>query len=105
MLVTGLPSTSHWADSRLIQLYEKSPARSSRKNNLTIVRPGKQIGRLLIKYKGPTVWNYLPDELKSTENREHVESMLKRRASYLCSISFAKKASFNHIKDKYFNYL
>ena len=46
------------------------------------------------------MWNYLPDKLKSTENKEHFKSILKRHASYLNSISLAKKASFNHNKDK-----
>ena len=46
------------------------------------------------------MWNYLPDKLKSTENREHFKSMLKRHTSYLNSISFAKETSLNHYKDK-----
>ena len=91
-------------DSRLLQLYEKDQARSSRKNTLKIIRPSKEIGRMSLRYRSLAVWNYLPDKLKSTENREHFKSMLKRRASYLNSISFAKETSFNHNNDKDFIY-
>ena len=46
------------------------------------------------------MWNYLPDKLKSTENREHLKSMLKRHASHLNSVSFAKEASLLIIRTK-----
>ena len=50
------------------------------------------------------MWNYLPDKLKSTDNREHFKSMLERNASYLDSTSFANVTSFDHNKDKDFIY-
>ena len=53
-----------------------------------------------IRHRCPIVWNYLPDKLKSAENREHFKSMLKRHTSYLNAISLAKETSFNHKKAK-----
>ena len=46
------------------------------------------------------MWNYLPDKLKSTDNREHFKSMLERNASYLGSTSFANVTSLITIRIK-----
>ena len=88
-------------DAFLARLFEKDPSRSTRKNNLMITRPKKDIGRLSLRIRGPTVRNHLPDKLKSLQSRrEHFKSMLKRQASYLNIFSLTKETTFNHNKDK-----
>ena len=57
-------------DPCLANLFEKDTARSTRNNKLKVIRPNIELGRLSLRYRGPTVWNFLPNDLKTVESRE-----------------------------------
>ena len=74
------------------------------RNKLKVIQPKKEAGRLSLRFRGPTVWNYLPDDLKTVESRENFKNMLKRHSRHLNMISFTKGTTFNHNKDQDFIY-
>ena len=91
-------------DPRLANLFEKDTARSTRNNKLKVIRPNIEVGRLSLRYRGPTVWNFLPNDLKTVESREIFKNALKRHSRHINMISFTKGTTFNHNKEKDFIY-
>ena len=91
-------------DPRMANLFEKDTARSTRNNKLKVIRPNIEVGRLSLRYRGPTVLNFLPNDLKTIESQDIFKNALKRHSRHLNMISFTKGTTFNHNKEKDFIY-
>ena len=69
---------------------------------MQICRMNSECGRNSLKYRGPVIWNCLPESMRSIDSKERFKRELKRQAFKLKGMTFIKETTFNtNRKDDY----
>ena len=84
-------------DNRISALFQKSS-----NNKMQICRMNSECGRNSLKYRGPVIWNCLPESMRSIDSKERFKRDLKRQAFKLKEMTFIKETTFTtNKKDDY----
>ena len=90
-------------DSQISALFQK---RSN--NKMQICRMNSECGRNSLKYmyRGPVIWNCLPESMRSIDSKERCKRDLKRQAFKLKEMTSIKETTFNaNRKNDYIQFL
>ena len=86
------------------QLFDKRCGRYARKNSLVVPRVATEQGRMSARFRGPNLWNQLPETLRSSYNQETFKRNIKMAKSAIKATSFQKEASLITFKQQDFIY-
>ena len=81
------------------QLFEKSCGRYARNTSL-VPRVATERGRMLAGFRGPNLWNQLPETLRSSHNQETFKRSIKMAKSAIKASNFQKEASVITLKQQ-----
>ena len=69
---------------------------------MQICRMNSKCGKNSLKYRGPVIWNCLPESMRNINSKERFKRDLKRQAFKLKGMTFLKETTFNtNRKDDY----
>ena len=66
------------------------------KNNFRPINPKYETSRNCVRYRGPIIWNKLPNDLKEVESSEAFKRQLKKAKPTLDKIQFEKEAMIDN---------
>ena len=86
------------------QLFDKRCGRYARNNSLVVPRVATEQGRMSTRFRGPNLWNQLPETLRSSYDQETFKRNIKMAKSAIKASSFQKEASLITFKQQDFIY-
>ena len=91
---------------QLVDLFERTtPAPELRsKNCFTQIRPRTECCRLTVRFRGPSVWQVIPPEMKESKNYEIFKKQLKTCGQKLDAIKLDKGQAATTFTDPYYTY-
>ena len=89
-------------DPRLLNLFKTRRSKRST-SNFEVIRPLKEIDRDTLAFRGPALWNALPDGVKLSASKEIFKNNIKNGRT-INRISFSKGTVFNTNKKEDFIY-
>ena len=91
---------------KLGSLFEKEAKQRTlrNRNSSRPINPKYETSRNCARYRGPIIWNKLPNDLKEVESSEAFERQLKKAKPTLDKIQFEKEAIMIDNKDLDFIY-
>ena len=78
--------------------------RYARNNSLVVPRVATEQGRMSARFRGPNLWNQLPETLRSSHNQETFKRNIKMAKAAIKTSSFQKEASLITFKQQDFIY-
>ena len=75
-----------------------------KKLQFDVQRYTSETGRNSLRYRGPLIWNSLPNELKKFQNITTFKSNIKKELNYTINFNFQKEAAVNTNKRDNFVY-
>ncbi len=89
-------------DPRLLNLFKPHRSRRST-SNFEIIRPLKEIHRNTLAFRGPVLWNAVPDDVKISASKGIFKNNIKNGRTINC-ISYSKGTVFNSNKKEDYIY-
>ena len=86
------------------QFFIKNCGRYAQNNSFIVPRVATEQGRMSARFRGPNLWNQLPETLRSCENQETFKRNIKTAKQVITSSSFQKEASVITFKQQDFIY-
>ena len=75
-----------------------------RRFQLDIIQCKSEVGRNGLRYRGPLIWNSLPNDLKELENTQTFKFNLRKALNIINKINFKKEAAVISNKEDSFLY-
>ena len=83
---------------------EQRPYNLRRRDGFKVPKYNYSIGRTTLSYRGPIVWNILPESYKRSDSHAGFQKKIKKDQALLDKLSFAKESCLISNKDDDFYY-